>query len=93
MQVHEGRPQSKEREVIERPAVRYMGEVFTGENHALAFEQLAAKHPHLSYKNMGNLVEDGFTTSTGRFVDREEAFAILNNHPDGITDRLDSADL
>lgn len=58
-----------EKEQIKAPALRYQGQVFAGVSHIEAIAKLKKVFPnvHLSY------VEDGFVTTSGRFVDREEA--------------------
>ena len=50
-------------------AVRYKGNIYTGEDHGTALDSMEASNP--GYDT--NLIEDGFFTSDGRFVDRKEA--------------------
>lgn len=57
-------------ESIRSAAIVYNGETFTGVNHANAIRELEKKHP--SWHEQGGII-DGFTTSSGRFVSREEA--------------------
>lgn len=50
-------------------AIKVGDEVFTGLVHGEAVEKALEKHPKLSY----NKLKEGFVTSEGRFVSREEA--------------------
>lgn len=73
------------------------GKVFTGPNHIVTMD--AAKAAGLDVANAK--LQDGFVTSTGRFVDRQEALKLATKsdqiHPDSggadITAGLDSDDL
>lgn len=59
-------------ERIGRAALQYGDDLFTGVTHGHAFEQLMNKFADFDYKT----VKDGFITTTGRFVNRDEARAI-----------------
>jgi hypothetical protein len=68
-------PKIPEKEVsiekIVSGAIRYKGEVFTGQFHADAVRKIWELYPE-TQEDMSDL-EEGFMTSTGRFVDRKEA--------------------
>jgi hypothetical protein len=59
-------------EKVGRAALKYNDEVFTGVNHGDAFGHLEKKFKDFDFKQ----VKDGFITTNGRFVSREEATAI-----------------
>lgn len=59
-------------ETIGKAALRYGGKVYEDANHGLAFNKLLEEHANAP---MGD-IDQGFTTSSGRFVSREEAFDI-----------------
>lgn len=61
----------RETEKIVSAALRYKGEMFLGAMHAIAYIDLEEKYPEY-----GDGVEEGFLTSTGRFVGRKEAHDI-----------------
>jgi len=63
-----------EGETIKAAALRLGGQVFTGRDHLVAYDKVNP-HGKLTQGQMDNL-EDGFVTSTGRFVDRHEAARI-----------------
>lgn len=61
-------------EEIKESALRFKGEVFTGFLHVHALDQLELKYPNWKQlQNAGEVIEDGFITTVGRFVNREEA--------------------
>jgi len=63
-----------QRERVGKAALRTdSGEVFEGHNHGDAFEKFQAKYPNET--NFLN-VDQGFTTSSGRFINRDEAFTL-----------------
>jgi hypothetical protein len=63
-------------ESIHQAAIRWRGEIFTGTSHGAAYEALQEKYPDA---DVGDLeTTDGFTTNTGRFVNRAMAFAIAS---------------
>jgi hypothetical protein len=65
-------PEKKsETEKIVSGAIRYRGEVFTGQFHADAVTKIWELYPETK-EDMTDF-EEGFVTSTGRFVDRKEA--------------------
>jgi len=81
-------------EKVEKAALRYKDEVFTGIMHAMAFEDLQAKYPKLTHDDIGGVIADGFTTSMGRFVSREEAFKMVHGVAQiGKQTKLTSQDL
>ncbi|HEY4519618.1 MAG TPA: hypothetical protein VJH33_01090 [Candidatus Paceibacterota bacterium] len=69
------RPIEHGEERIAFSALRYRGEIFTGANHGDALIDLEETHPDF----VGREVDDGFTTSSGRFVDRVEAYTIARS--------------
>ena len=65
-------------EQIASPAVRVNGKVYTGANHGEA-SQIASRETGISIDKIADDFEaDGFQTSTGRYVDRQEAFKLAN---------------
>src|SRR5262249_30063256 len=61
-------------EKIGAPAVKINGEVFEGEStHSEAFDKAFAKLGDEGIAKFADKIEEGWTTSTGRFVDRKEA--------------------
>lgn len=62
-------------ERIVEAAARYQGQIYRAPIHALAYEQVPGYEGSL-YGPVGGQIEDGFITSTGRFVDRNEAAQI-----------------
>ena len=58
-------------EEVKESALRYKGEIFTGFLHVYALDKLDTKYPN--WQKDGGKVEDGFITTKGRFVDRDEA--------------------
>ena len=63
------------KESITTAAILYAGEIFTGLMHADALQAILRKYPELQLNTSTGLI-DGFMTSKGRFVDRQEAGAI-----------------
>lgn len=63
------------KESITTAAILYAGEIFTGLMHADALQAILRKYPELKLSASTGLT-DGFMTSKGRFVDRQEAGAI-----------------
>ncbi|MFA5998173.1 MAG: hypothetical protein WC814_02190 [Candidatus Paceibacterota bacterium] len=86
-------------ESIQSAAIRFNGGTYTGINHAYAIRQLEKEHPDWQSVNK-EPVQEGFLTSAGRFVDRDEAGEIAErasqlDHLDGeeragATSNLDS---
>src|SRR5688572_17743612 len=64
-------------EKIELSAVRFRGEVFTGKTHVDALKELGKRYP--DWEAIRELLEGGFITTTGRYVDRDEAGKIAMN--------------
>jgi hypothetical protein len=60
-----------EAERVVSGAIRYKGEIFTGQFHADAAVKIWELYPE-TQEDMSDF-EEGFMTSTGRFVDRKEA--------------------
>jgi hypothetical protein len=58
-------------EKIEAAALRVRGKLFTGTSHLQAIEEANKDFP--DWETSGELIEDGFLTDRGRFVDRREA--------------------
>jgi len=52
--------------------LRYRDEIFTGENHGAALTSLEDAEPYYEEEN----IEEGYVTSTGRFVERKEGYRI-----------------
>jgi hypothetical protein len=62
-------------EHITAAALQFRGETFSGGNHALVIRELERKYP--SWRTMSNgPIDEGFITTMGRFVSREEAARI-----------------
>lgn len=71
-------------ERVGKAALQFNGETFTGENHGFAFQKLMNKYPeNTNYKT----VRDGFMTTHGRFISREDAFTTAKNQ-DQIHDKV-----
>ncbi|HEY4489064.1 MAG TPA: hypothetical protein VJA87_01125 [Candidatus Paceibacterota bacterium] len=64
-------------EKITAAAIRCEGVIFSGSTHADAFLALKEKSPEWNWDE--HTLEDGFVTSSGRFVSREEASQIAKN--------------
>lgn len=61
-------------EEVKESALRFKGEVFTGFLHVHALDKLELKYPNWKQlQNSGEVIEDGFTTTLGRFINRKEA--------------------
>jgi hypothetical protein len=74
-------------ESIKSAAIMFNGGMYTGINHAFAIRQLEKKYPDWQNVNT-EPVQEGFLTSAGRFVDRDEAGEIAEkarqlDHLDG----------
>ena len=93
---------SEKKEYVVSAAIRYKGEVFIGQMHPDAAVQIWEKYPEI--KNDTPDFEEGFTTSIGRFVSREEAGDIAHkskqlDHIDDLAEKayasmqLDSEDI
>ncbi len=80
------------KERIKASAVRYKGQIFTGQTHGDALLVLEEAFPDYRARE----VEDGFVTSSGRYVDRTEAREIAKKNdqikpgPGTSSDILDS---
>jgi len=60
-------------ETIKSAAMKYKGEIFENQNHGMAFNDIMDKYPtEMSWHD----IKDGFTTTHGRFISREEAFQL-----------------
>ncbi|MHA2220285.1 MAG: hypothetical protein ACXACY_30780, partial [Candidatus Hodarchaeales archaeon] len=59
------------------PAIKHLdtGEIFTGANHALAYDNALDTHPAISQDITDYYIQfdDGFVTRDGKFLDRDEA--------------------
>lgn len=64
-------------EKVVAAAVRFGGQVFTGVMHFHAREKAKEEFPDFPHRD-GEVQEEGFLTSTGRFVDRDEATDIAD---------------
>ncbi len=88
MEGHTESPKNKE-ETISAAAIEYEGEIFRGRNHAEAIMEMEMKIPDYE----PNKVRDGFVTSTGRYVERDEALEIAKRQgqtkPSALPDMLD----
>lgn len=68
-------------EKITAAAMRNDGKVYTGKTHFQIMRELIAS-PDMEGQDVAKWLltaEDGFVTTTGRFVDREEAFEIARS--------------
>lgn len=64
----------KSPEEVQESALRFKGEVFTGFLHVNALDKLELKYPNWKQlQNNGETIEDGFVTTEGRFITRDEA--------------------
>jgi hypothetical protein len=89
-------------EVVKQAAISFDGQIFTGWMHGEAFSKARSEMPELVARVGDNFI-DGYVTSTGRFVTREEAGRLADEagqleHLDddekpGAARRLDSHDL
>lgn len=61
-------------ETVSKAALQYKGELFEGKNHGFALGDIMDKHPDIDLKDWQKDIKEGFTTSHGRFISREEAF-------------------
>lgn len=77
---------SPETERIIASAIKFGDEIFTGKTHVYAIEALEEAHP--DWPDSDVRPEDGFMTSAGRFVQRDEAGAIARKAEQ--LDHLDS---
>lgn len=62
-------------EKIVTAAVEYNGEIFKAPIHAMALEELQMVHPEVQHDSQ---YKNGFLTSAGRFVGRDEAAQIAD---------------
>lgn len=62
-------------ERIKGAVIRYNGENFVGENHALARDALLARYPEMEHTPQKEEAR-GWLTSKGRIVGDDEAYAI-----------------
>lgn len=58
-------------EKITAAAIRVNGEIFTGQMHFMAYEKARLTIPN--FEAVQSTMEQGFVTTSGRFVSREEA--------------------
>ena len=63
-----------DQETIGPAAIRCRDQIFTGDNHLEAYEELCRALPHVSDDELTEC--DGFLTNAGRYVSREEALCI-----------------
>lgn len=71
-------------EKIKAAALTYQGETFEATSHGIAFAQLRAKYPRITWFKESDGFREGFTTTNGRFVDRAEA-----NRVASLADQID----
>lgn len=79
-------------ERIKAAAIRFHGEIFTGPSHADAIFELEKAHPGFDYHDIDSEDTQGFVTTNGRWVNREDARKIVNRtgqmkqtlEPDGL---------
>lgn len=80
-------------ERISSAALKYNNEIFEAPNHGIALNDIMEKYPEeSSFDKLMNTVKDGFTTTKGRFVSREEALDIAkkqNQIKDQVLPALD----
>jgi len=90
--------EKKTQESIKSAAIKFKGEIIAGVNHAFAIMQLERNYPRANITSL----EEGFLTSSGRFVDRREAAEIADQaaqtDEEGVESRsnpeeLDSSEL
>ncbi len=62
-------------EKVESAAVCYNGKIYKASTHAMALLALGKEHRKFSLEE----IQQGFITSKGRFVDREQAEVIAKN--------------
>lgn len=81
----EGATQQEQGEKVVAAALSSGGVIFIGRNHGEAMERLIEERPDLA---SGLEIEEGFVTTEGRFVTREEAHAIAEKEGQlkGLTD-------
>lgn len=63
-------------ETVGKAALQYKGKTYEGANHGFALGDLMDAHKTEDFGALMGDVKQGFTTSKGRFVSREEAFDI-----------------
>lgn len=63
-------------EKVETAAVRVMGKIFTGPMHFLAFNKAKKEMPEADFDS--EITEQGYLTTTGRFITRAEAGELAN---------------
>jgi hypothetical protein len=68
------RPQA---EKVKEAAILIEGHIFTGQMHGIAFNKARATMPN--FEQVKDSIEQGFVTTTGRFVSREEAGVLADN--------------
>lgn len=66
---------SMEQERVVAAAIQFQGEIFLGRTHGQAVLAMEKKYPRWQQMTDQPVVE-GFSTTTGRFVDRQEADVI-----------------
>jgi hypothetical protein len=82
----EGIPQPQF-EKVKEAAIRINGQIFTGQMHFMAFEKARAELA--DFEEIQHTMEQGFTTSAGRFISREEAGELAERA--GQLEHLDEA--
>lgn len=75
-------------EKIASAALKYGGKLYEGLNHGFALENILKENPSAGMKD----IQDGFTTSKGRFVSREEAYDIADKAKQMGSDMKDVPD-
>lgn len=68
------------KETVKESAIIVNGETFTGPSHFEAWNKAVKKYPEIDDNIIGPF-EEGFMTSSGRFVDRKEALKIFGGDP------------
>ena len=73
-------PLEESPEEIGLSALEVRGELFTGLHHADAWNKIFDKHPEWRGRIEDHEIREGFMTSKGRFVDREEGHQIAEEY-------------
>ena len=84
-------------EKISASAVQYSGELFTGTLHSDVYNAIREKYPQFDPELEWEKYKLGFVTTSGRFVNRDEALKIAERNdqlkPGVSLDYLDAVDL